>query len=127
MSDLEIEVPCVKVPRIPKIPNIDLMGMVDLKGFLDFSVGSPKDCTLSINLMLQLAPLLASMSCLLKMLAVIKALEGAVTSGMTKTGDLLDAIAKLADCFLVLAPPKIFLTIKGILELIISFFGCFIE
>jgi hypothetical protein len=124
---IAINVPCVKLPSIPKIPSINILGMVELKGMLDFSVGTPRDCTLAINLMLQLAPLLASMSCLLKILAVIKALEDTVNSAFTRTGDLLAKIGDLAECFGALTPFNIAITIKGILDLIISFLSCFLE
>jgi len=124
---IDITVPCVKLPKIPNIPSINILGMVELKGFLDFSLGTPRDCTLAINLMLQLAPLLASRSCLLKILAVIKALEETVKSAFTKTGDLLDKIGELAECFGILNPLNIAITIKGILELIITFVSCFLE
>jgi hypothetical protein len=125
---IDVTVPCVKLKKIPNIPSINILGMVELKGFLDFSLGTPRDCTLAINLMLQLAPLLASMSCLLKILAVIKALEDTVKSAFTKTGDLLDKIGELAsECFGILNPLNIAITIKGILELIITFMSCFLE
>lgn len=122
-----LEVPCTKLPKIPKVPSINILGMAELKGMLDFSVGTPRDCTLAINLMVQLAPLLASMTCLLRILAVIKALESTVKSGFTKTGDLLDAIGKLVTCFGALNPVSIAITIKGVLELVINFLGCFLE
>jgi hypothetical protein len=89
-----VEVPCAKLPKIPKIPSIDILGMAELKGMLDFSLGTPRDCTLAINLMVQLAPLLASMTCLLRILAVIKALEDTAKSAFTKTGDLLGALLR---------------------------------
>jgi hypothetical protein len=124
---INLSVPCVKLPKIPQIPSISILGMVELKGLLDFSQGAPRDCTLSINLMLQLAPLLASMTCLLKILAVIKALEDTVNSGFTKTGDLLVKIGELSKCFIALTPFNIAITVKGVLELIITFVTCFLE
>jgi hypothetical protein len=124
---LNLSVPCVKLPKIPQIPSINILGMVELKGLLDFSQGAPRDCTLAINLMLQLAPLLASMSCLLKMLAVIQAMEKFVKNPLTETTEILDKIGKLAECFGVLNPLNIAITVKGILELIITFVSCFLE
>jgi hypothetical protein len=124
---LDLKIPCPAVPKIPKIPDINILGMADLKGFLDFSVGSPRDCTLTINLLLQLAPLLASMTCLLRILAVIKAMEKFVKNPLTETSELLDKIGKMAPCFLALTPINIAITIKGILQLIISFVSCFLE
>ncbi len=119
--------PALELPRIPEIPSVDVLGMAELKGFLDFSQGSPQSSTLAINLMQQIAPLLASMTCLLKILAVVEALKGTVESAFTKTGDLLDAIGELVPCFSALTPASIGITIKGILELVISYFLGFIE
>ncbi len=124
---LEVEIPCPKLPKIPKIPSINILGMAELKGLLDFSVGSPSQCTLGINLMLQIAPLLASMTCLLKILAVFKAMESFVKSPLTETTEILEKLADLAPCFGALGLPSIALTLKGILELVIGFFLCFIE
>jgi hypothetical protein len=124
---LDLKVPCPAVPKIPKIPNINILGLVELKGFLDFSVGSPRDCTVAINLMVQLAPLLASMTCLLRILAVIKAMEKFVKNPLTETSELLEKIADMAKCFGALIPLNIAITLKGILSLIISFLSCFLE
>ena len=101
--------------------------LFDLKGMLDFTVGAPHDCTLAINLMLQISPLLASMSCLLKILAVIKAMEKFVKNPLTETTELLEKIGDVAGCFVALIPLNVAITIKGILELIISFLSCFLE
>jgi hypothetical protein len=128
---------CVKLPKIPKIPSITLLGGAELKGFLDFSQGTPTDCKITFNLLLQLSPLLASMACLLKMLNVIGKLKDfvdAVPSLLTnpkKIGDavpaLLDAIAELKDCIPALAIPQIIFMIKGMLSLIINFLDCFLS
>ena len=37
----------------------------EFKAFADISKGIPNDCSLSLNLMVQLAPLLANMKCIL--------------------------------------------------------------
>jgi hypothetical protein len=124
---MNISVPCPEIPKIPSIPSINILGLVEMKGILDFSLGTPRDCTLNINLLLQIIPLLASMTCLLKMLAVIQALEETVKSGFMKTGDLLDKIAKLSTCFGALTPPTIAITLKGLLSLIINFVSCFLD
>src|ERR1700730_1074173 len=110
----EIKVPCAHLKKIPKIPNVNNLGMFDLKGMLDFTVGAPHDCTLAINLMLQISPLLASMSCLLKILAVIKAMEKFVKNPLTETTELLEKIGDVAGCFVALIPLNVAITIKGI-------------
>ncbi len=128
---LDLKIPCPAVPKIPKIPSIDILGMAELKGFLDFSVGSPRDCTLSINLLMQLSPLLASMTCLLRILAVIEAIQDCLPPKskvpFANAADLLKKIEKMATCFLAFTPVNIAITLKGILSLIISFLNCFLE
>ena len=125
---------CVELPKIPKIPNIELLGGVELKGFLDFSLGSPTDCRITFNLLLQLAPLLASMACLFKILNVISKLEDfvkAVAPPFDKLPSvvpgLLDAIAQLSGCIPALQIPQLFIMIKGLLALVIDFLSCFIN
>src|SRR5262245_3021847 len=101
----EVNIPCVDLPSI-EIPNLTLIGGAELKGFLDFSAGTPTDCKLTFNLLLQLAPLLASMACLLKVLDVIGKLKSFVEAvpsvdpskiGKTVTG-LIETIDKLSGC-----------------------------
>ncbi len=122
-----LEIPCVHIPKIAKVPSINILGVAELKGMLDFSMGTPKDCTLSINLMLQLAPLLASMTCLLRILAVLQALPKFVQNPLTETSELLGKLGELSKCFEAILPINIAVTIKGILSLVISFLSCFLE
>lgn len=121
-----VSIPCPKLPKIPSIPSIKLVGGAELRGFLDFSQGMGTDCTLTFSLLLQLSPLLASMACLLHILGAIKAAAG-LAEVPPKVGDFLAALEKLAECFVMLTPPGIALTIKGILELIINFLSCLVS
>ncbi len=130
-----IEIPCPELPKIPEIPNISLIGGAELSSFLDFSQGSPTDCKLTFNLLIQLSPLLASMACLLKVLNVIGKLKDFVTAvpdpvEIGKSApELLKAIDKLSGCIPLpgLALLQLIIMIKGILQLIINFFSCFIK
>ena len=126
-NGIDLNIECPKVPKIPKIPDINILGMANLKGFLDFSMGTPKDCTLSINLMLQLAPLLASMTCLLKMLAVLQAMKDGLTSDPPDFLAPLPKLGELVECFAAISWPTIAITIKAVLELVINFLSCFID
>jgi hypothetical protein len=54
-----------------------------LKAFTDLSKGIPNDCSMTFNLMLQLAPFLASITCLLRLLKLIKPLID-IVQGLTK-------------------------------------------
>jgi hypothetical protein len=124
---------CVKLPKIPAIPSITLLGGAELKGVLDFSQGTPTDCKLTFNLLLQLSPLLASMACLLKVLNVIGKLQdflGAfpnLADAATKAKPVLDAITELSMCIPALVLPQMALMVKGMLSLIINFLSCFLS
>jgi hypothetical protein len=121
-----VSIPCIEVPKLTGIPKISLLGGVEIQGFVDLSLGAPTDCKLTFNLLLQLAPLLASLACILKIFNVITALEATAKSGFTKTGDLLSAIGELTKCIPV-PGLDLYLMIKGILSLVVRFLACFIE
>jgi hypothetical protein len=65
-----------------------------LQGMADFTRGIPTDCSMNINLMLQLAPMMASMQCLLKVLKFIGVVIGLI-KGATLPTDLITAIPKI--------------------------------
>jgi hypothetical protein len=84
-----------------------------LQALADVSKGIPTDCAMSLNLMLQISPLLAALECPLKMLKVIGPLVEAVT-GLADVppsfpspqliGKLVAAVADLAPCLAVVVP-----------------------
>jgi hypothetical protein len=125
---------CVELPKIPKIPSIKLLGGAEIKGVMDLSLGPPSDCRLTFSLLVQLAPLLASMACLFKILNVILKLkdfaEGA-TDPLNKlpkaVPGLLEAIGELTECIPPMQIPQLVIMIKGMLQLVVSFLNCFIE
>jgi hypothetical protein len=120
-----VTIPCVDLPKIPEIPGITLLGGAELKGFLDFSAGAPTDCKITFNLLLQLAPLLASMACIFKILKAVTALADAVQDP-SKIPSIAGAITDLAKCIPV-PGIEFYLMIKGILSLVIRFLSCFID
>lgn len=128
MASLEVEVPCVKIPKL-KIPSVKLPLGGELKGFADFSASVPTDCTLTFSLLAQLAPLLASISCLLKVLKVLASLKEFASNPLTKGPDLIATIDGAAGCITAVTVPALSIipSIKGILQLIISFLNCFIS
>ena len=69
----------LSLPKPQKL-KVQLPSGGTLQAFTDVSKGIPTDCTLTFSLLLQLAPLLASMDCLLKILKLLKPLIDAVTS-----------------------------------------------
>jgi hypothetical protein len=123
----EVNVPCVEFPKLPPIPNVKLIGGVELNGFLDFSTGMPSDCSVTFNLLAQLAPALAGLAPILNILSVIKALADFASNPLVKGPDLIAAINKIAGMFIALTPAGIAVTIKGVVSLIINFLSCFIS
>jgi hypothetical protein len=132
MSDT-LTIPCVELPKID-IPSISLLGGAELKGFADFSLGAPTDCKLTFNLLLQLAPLLASMACIFKIFNVFVKLEdflNAATNPPFKdlpgtVPGVVDAIAELKKC-IPIPGIDLYLMITGILKLVVDFLSCFID
>jgi len=126
---MAVEPPCVQLPKVPNIPKVKLPLGGELSAFADFSVATPSDCTLTFSLLAQLAPLLASISCLMKVLGVIGALKDFASNPLTKGPDLIAAIEKVAECIAAATIPQIsiFASIKGILELVVNFISCIVD
>jgi hypothetical protein len=117
--------------------SIFLPNGAELPALTDISKGAPTDCSLSFSLILQLAPFLASIECLLKVLSLLKPLVdiiGALTSvppkvpGPSTITDFAKAGVEVVQCFTdMLIPGKGLLTfIKSVLILILSFLKCFV-
>lgn len=82
--DADIVIP-VNLQELFHIPACDLISLPpaeplrvrlpnggEFKAFADLSKGIPNDCSLSLNLMVQLAPLLANMKCILSVVGLVK-------------------------------------------------------
>jgi hypothetical protein len=95
---------CELISLPPAVPlRVRLPSGGELKAFSDLSKGIPNDCSLSINLMLQLAPILANMKCILSVVGLIKPVT-----------DLLDAL-KPPD------PPKLISVIPDVTKALKQF------
>jgi hypothetical protein len=99
------------------------------------SKGIPNDCSLSANLLLQIAPFLASIECLLKVLGLIKPLTTLIQAlvppnpvkALEVLPDFLKAVDGLKDCLLMIVPGgSIFGFLKDLLLLIIKLIKCLI-
>lgn len=124
--------PCdqIKLP-LPKPLKVQLPTGGSIKALSDLSKGFPTDCGLTVNLMLQIAPLLASMECLLKILKLIKPLIDVIKGlPMPPVKALMD-FAKAADdlipCLLVPTPASMLPFLKDLLCLIIKALKCFLS
>ena len=130
---IDVEIPCPKLPEIPEIPSLTVLGGAELKAFLNFADGTPTDCKLIFNLLIQLGPLLAASACLLKLLAVMgalleffKAAPDPFSMG-DKALEIIPKLEELIPCIPPLSPINIAIMIKGMLELVINFFSCFLS
>jgi hypothetical protein len=125
--------PCsqVKIPT-PSPLKITLPTGGTLSAFSDLSKGIPSDCSLTFSLMLQIAPFLASIECLLKLLGLIgpliefvKAVPDPIKLAST-VPKFLEAAEKLMPCIAVVTGLGIIPFIKDLLCLIIKALNCFL-
>lgn len=125
---------CVSLPAFGTPPTVSLP-FGDMSAFGDFTTGLPSQCTMNFNLLIQLQPLLVSMGCLLKILNVIGKLED-VMNALNPPNPfqlaevipkLIGAIAACGPCLPPVAFPALFITIKQILQLILSILKCFVD
>jgi hypothetical protein len=103
----------------------------------DLTKGIPSDCSLVANIFLQLAPFLASIECLLKVLGLIKPLIDVVNSlgpppdPIKLPKAIVDfgvAAGKLAECLKIIIPGLgIYNFVKDLLLLIIKIIKCLID
>jgi hypothetical protein len=116
------DVPCIDLrPRKPL--KITLPFGAKLTSMGDISKGPPSDCTLIHSLILQLAPALAGLECILKMLKFLAVVGG--IKGPQDLGKLADAAKDLAQCFNFGA--NIPCMLVDILKLIIAYLLCIIQ
>lgn len=114
---------------LPKVGSASLtlpMGGT-LQGMADFTRGIPTDCSMNLNLMLQLAPMMASMECLLKVLKFVGAIVGILKNfnPLTAVGDVLSAAEDLAKCLEIVVPlGPICAFVKDLLKLISTMILC---
>lgn len=125
--------PCAQVTLpMPKPLKINLPMGGTLSAFSDLSKGIPSDCSLTFSLMLQIAPFLASIECLLKVLGLIgplveflKAIPDPIKMGSTLP-KVLEAVEKVMPCVAVVTGLGIIPFIKDLLCLIIKALNCFL-
>jgi hypothetical protein len=116
--------PCVKIPSVKPI-KITLPFGAELSSMVDISQGPPTDCAMAYSLMVQIAPMLAGMTCMLRVLGVITALKDFASNPLTKGPVLLGKIAEMSECLAI--PANICPMIKGILSMILAYLGCVID
>lgn len=139
-ADLQklMELPDCTLLLLPKKTKlaIHLPNGASLPAFTDISKGIPTDCSLAFSLVLQLAPFLASIECLLKVLSLLEPLIKTI-GGLTSVPpsipgpDVLSKFASAAEgvmeCVvdMVLPGAGLFSFVKSVLILILTFLNCF--
>lgn len=127
--------PCkdIQLPK-PSLPKIQLPTGGTIQAFTDISKGIPNDCSMSFSLLVQIAPLLAGLECLVKVLGLLKPLID-VIGGLTKPDpiqlaqavpNLAKAAEEIAPCLLVPTPAAMIPFVKDILCLILKVLNCFL-
>lgn len=125
--------PCadLRIPG-PKPLKVQLPTGGSITAFADLSKGIPTDCSMTFNLLLQIAPFIAATECLMKVLKLLKPLID-VIKGLPKPpspGLLVEfgeAAAALAPCLLVPTPAAIIPFIRDLLCLILRVLNCFLS
>jgi hypothetical protein len=117
----------LKLPDVGDL-SVQLPSGGSLQAFGDISKGIPTDCSLTFSLMLQIAPFLASLRCLLNVLKLLKPLVDIIKNlPMPPAKALVDfgeAAAALAPCLLIPTPAAMIPFVKDLLCLILRVLGC---
>jgi len=117
----------IRLP-LPKPLKIQLPTGGSIQAIADISKGIPGDCAMTFSLMVQIAPLLASMECLVKILKLLKPLVDVVSNLPMPPVKALQEFAKaavdLAPCFLVPTPASMIPFVRDILCLILRVLNC---
>ncbi len=129
--------PCEEITLPKPAPlKVRLPSGGNIQAFSDLSKGIPNDCSMTFNLMLQVAPLLANMDCLLKILKLIKPLIDVVKSlgpppdpiKLPKAiTDFVKAANDLIPCLLIPTPASILPFLKDLLCLILKTLKCLLS
>jgi hypothetical protein len=141
--DIEVDAGLQEAFQIPTCVDLGLPNAGELKlrlptggtfqAFADISKGIPTDCSMTFNLMLQLAPFLAAIECPLKILKLLKPLIEIVNSlpgipPVKAIKEFGEAAADLTEsCILKIAVPELAIIpfIQDLLCLILKVLRCF--
>jgi hypothetical protein len=141
--DIEVDADLQEAFQIPTCVDLGLPNAGELKlrlptggtfqAFADISKGIPTDCSMTFNLMLQLAPFLAAIECPLKILKLLKPLIEIVNSlpgtpPVKAIKEFGEAAADLTEsCILKIAVPELAIIpfIQDLLCLILKVLRCF--
>jgi hypothetical protein len=102
-----------------------------LQAFADISKGIPTDCSMTFSLMMQLAPFIASIQCLLNVLKLLKPLvdivQGLPFPPVGALTEFAQAAEALAPCLLIPTPAIMIPFVIDLLCLILKVLNCFLS
>jgi hypothetical protein len=139
--DIEVSADLQKLFKIPQCLDIQLPKPEPLKlnlplggamqAMADISKGIPNDCSMTLSLMLQLAPFLASIQCLLAILKLIKPLidiiNGLPIPPAKAIQEFAAAVPPVLECIPIPPFTNIILFIRDLLCLILKVLKCFLD
>lgn len=127
LKELVSQPVCIPLPKAGKA-ELTLPSGGKLKGIVDITKAIPDDCSLTFSLVLQLAPLLASIECLVKLLKLVKPLidviKGLPTPPFKALEEFGQAAVELAPCLALPTPVVMIPFVRDILLLIIKLLKC---
>jgi hypothetical protein len=125
--------PCADL-RLPQFrpATITLPTGAAIKAIADVSKGIPTSCALNVSLMIQLAPLLASMECLLRILkllgSLVKVIKGLPFPPIKAISDFIQAATELAPCLaLPVNIPGLLQMVHDVLCLVVRSLKCVVD
>jgi hypothetical protein len=119
----------LRLPK-PSIPKLTLPTGGSIKAITDITKGIPSDCSANFNLALQLAPIMASIECLVKILKfigiVVELLKSMTNPGKILTGipKIVEAADDLKDCILVPTPLIMIPFVRDLLLMLAKMLRC---
>jgi len=130
--DLEqlFQLPACSEIRLPKPSKLKIALPTGgtLSAITDVSKGIPNDCSMSFSLLVQIAPLLGSIECLVQVLKLIKPLielvKGLPFPSPTLIADFVKAAEGVAECLLVPTPLRMIPFVRDILCLVLKVLNC---
>jgi hypothetical protein len=114
----------LQLPK-PNIPTLTLPIGGTLQGVADFTRGIPTECSMNFSLMLQIAPIMASMECLLKILQFFGDLLNETPA--TLPGAFIDGLKALTACTNMVLPTGLLCFVKDLLGLVARMLHCTVE
>jgi hypothetical protein len=122
---------CIPMPK-PATVKINLPMGGTLQGITDITKAIPDDCSMSFSLALQLAPFLASLDCLFKIVKVIEPMVKVVTAvakpdpkaALEALPALVEAVPPLLECIAKFVGLGVPLFIRDLLRLIAKLLHC---